>query len=391
MPKYSALYVLAAMSVATSGCGSLPIAGPLASDVVANKNVSSPSHVDYVVVNVTEKVLQELAHQPKASFRATFGSDAPPPEHTIAVGDTLSITIWEAGTGGLFSNPIPITQAAPSARGVTLPAVVVTQDGEITVPYAGRLSVVGKYPREVESMVVSALQGKAVEPQVVATVTHSVEDSVSVGGEVANGARVPLSVEGDRILDAIAAAGGVRAPVNETIVRLTRNGRTASVPLSTVVEDPRENVYLRPGDDLTLVHLPRTFTAFGALGRNYQIAFEQDSLSAVEGVAKAGGLLDQRADPAGLFILRFEPPSVVRELTSAHTEPGASGTVPVIYRLNLRDAGAYFLASQLLLQDKDIIYVANAPLNELQKFLALVGLAVGPAANAATIDYTLTH
>ncbi|MGG5901469.1 hypothetical protein ACQ4T2_25650, partial [Escherichia coli] len=78
-------------------------------------------------------------------------------------------------------------------------------------------------------------------------------------GEAVAGARLPLSTGGDRLLDVVASAGGVRSPVSETFVRLSRGDRTTTVPMTTLVANPRENIYLRPNDVLTLVRDPQTF------------------------------------------------------------------------------------------------------------------------------------
>ncbi len=90
------------------------------------------------------------------------------------------------------------------------------------VPYAGRIRVVNETPASVESKIVKALDGKAVQPQALVTVQQSSANTVTVTGEVAGGARVPLSSGGERVLDVIAAAGGLRAPVDESVVQLTR-------------------------------------------------------------------------------------------------------------------------------------------------------------------------
>jgi polysaccharide export outer membrane protein len=391
MPKISTLITLWVLVTSIAGCADLPTSGPITSDVIENSDMQSSAYIDYVLIDVTEKVLRILATNATNSFQGTFGTGGPPPDRRVAIGDSLAITIWEAGSQGLFSNAIPITQVAPSARGVSLPELVVTQDGEITIPFAGRIPVAGALPAEVERAIASMLQGKAVEPQVIVTIARSIANTVSVGGEVVAGARVPLSVKGDRVLDAIAAAGGVRAPINEAVIRLTRGDTTISVPFWIVVQNPEENIYLEPSDVLTVIRLPQTFTTFGALGRNFQIPFEMDYISAEEAIAKAGGFLDQRADPGGLFVFRFEPVNLARELAPGRQLQDTAGAVPVVYRLDMRQAGAYFLAREFTLRNKDIVYVANAPLNELQKFLNLVGSAVAPFANAANTRFWLTR
>ena len=43
--------------------------------------------------------------------------------------------------------------------------------------------------------------------------------------------------------------------------------------------------------------------------------------------------------------------------------------VPVIYQMDLSQAESFFLASQFMLNDKDLIYVSTAPAREYNKFL----------------------
>jgi polysaccharide export outer membrane protein len=57
---------------------------------------------------------------------------------------------------------------------------------------------------------------------------------------------------------------------------------------------------------------------------------------------------------------------------------GPDALTPVIYRLDLRNAKSFFLAQRFPIEDKDIIYVANADLNELQKFFTLLNTLTGP-------------
>ena len=75
--------------------------------------------------------------------------------------------------------------------------------------------------------------------------------------------------------------------------------------------EPQENVFLRGGDVLTLVREPQTFTTFGAIGQNTVVPFGRITLSLEEAVAKAGGLIDSKSDPNGVFLLRFEPPAAL--------------------------------------------------------------------------------
>jgi polysaccharide export outer membrane protein len=224
---------------------------------------------------------------------------------------------------------------------------------------------------------------------VIVTLTKSLSHSATVTGEVVAGSRVPLSLKGDRLLDLIAAVGGSRAPVYETFVRLSRDGVTATIPMEALVSDPAENIYAQPGDVLTLVRLQQSFTAFGATGTNAQIQFGSEKMTLVEALAKAGGLQDQRSDPAGVFLFRFEPPKIVRTLGRPQLATGPDGSSPVVYRLDLRAAKSYFLAQRFPLRDKDIVYVANADLNELQKFFGLLNTLTGPIITGVVVKSAL--
>ena len=159
---------------------------------------------------------------------------------------------------------------------------------------------------------------------------------------------------------------------------LSRGGVTATIPMERLVSKPEENIYAQPGDVLTLVRLPQSFTAFGATGTNALIPFTAERLTLGEALAKAGGLQDQRSDPAGVFLFRYEPPAIVKALGRPMLGTGPDAATPVVYRLDLRNAKSFFLAQRFPVEDKDIIYVANAQLNELQKFFTLINTLTGP-------------
>jgi len=167
-----------------------------------------------------------------------------------------------------------------------------------------------------------------------------------------------------------------------------RRGVTVTVPLEVLVSNPAENIYAEPGDVLTVVRAPRTFTVFGATGQNNQINFTAAGVTLAEALAKAGGLQDARSDPAGVFLFRWEATAIVEAMGRHPAATAADGSTPVVYRLNLRDASAYFAAERFPVEDKDIIYVANADLNEMQKFFGLINTLTGPAITGVVIRST---
>lgn len=431
---------------------------PTGDEVIAQANPDG--QVAFDVVKLDDAVLTTLASQPPPAFHQRFKQYTPPPELQIAVGDTVSVVIWEAAANGLFGNsltelsfaagaaarlsterptalggvanlpvgvgPSPevlallfggaaaqslaaaglapgaadqprsaklqqlIDLAAQSGRpGTRIPDQPVGPDGAISIPYAGRITVAGRTPGEVEREIEERLGPKALDPQALVVVKRSAANSVTVAGEVIGGKRVELSVGGDRLLQVIAAAGGADAPVHDTFVRLSRGGVTATVPLATLVADPQQDIFAEPGDVLTLVRRPQTFSVFGATGKNTAVTFTSDRLSLSEALAKAGGLLDERADPAAVFLFRYEPVGVVRALGQPIATRAPDGVSPVVYRLDLRQAGSYLLARRFPVHDKDIIFVADAESRRLYRFFRALSLVTGPALSGVTVCQTV--
>ena len=239
------------------------------------------------------------------------------------------------------------------------------------------------------STIVDRLKGKSIEPQVLVNVTRNVSNAVTVSGDVVNGGLVPLTQRGDRVMDVIAMAGGFRSPVQDTFVSLTRDRRTVRAPLQGLLDNPSENIYVRPGDMLTVERAPLTFTVAGATGANAVIPFEARRITLEEAIARAGGLQDMRADPNGVFVLRYESVSAAREYPSVSPRLLAEGMVPIAYHLNMGDPKALFLARRFAMRDKDILFVSNAPLTEVSKFFQLFLVVAQPGLQGAAVAATV--
>jgi polysaccharide export outer membrane protein len=274
--------------------------------------------------------------------------------------------------------PIEANTAALAQRSATIPDQQVAPDGTIGIPYAGQVPAAGRTPAEVQQTIEALLASKALQPQALVIVKKSDANAVTVAGEVVAGARIPLSPGGDRLLQVIAAARGAQTPVHETFVRLSRNGVTATIPFEQLVADPAEDIYARPGDVLTLVRVPQTFSVFGATGRNDLITFDTEKLTLSQALAKSQGLNDDLANPAGVFLFRYEPVSVVRALDQPVATRIQDGTSPVAYRFDFADANSYLIADQFPVRDKDIIFVADAAAVQVQKVFTVLQTITGP-------------
>lgn len=372
------------ISLLLTGCSSLPNEGPSAGEILKESATASEDQ-RYYIVDISDPVIRVLGTRAPDASLASFGDFRGSYDLRVGVGDVITVTIWEAGSGGLFSAPLTTNQFTTGSRSVGIPEQVVGRDGVIIVPYAGRIRALGRTTSEIQRNIEHQLDGKAVQPQVLVNISKPLANTVTVLGEATGGGRVPLSVKGDRVLDVIASAGGVRAPVNESFIQMTRNSRTVRVAMSRVTSNPHENIFVRPNDVLTVIRDPQVFTAYGATGRNAEIPFEAEGITLAQALSKAGGLLDSRADPEGVFVFRYEPVNIASKLSPSARSYANERYVKTVYRLNLRDPNNLFLASQFRIFNHDLVYVANAPLTDAQKVMQIFNLAVTPISTSASV------
>lgn len=382
------LVAAAGLCSALSACASLPAAGPSSRNISHVSSESTVSGAAIKVIDVTDTVTRDiLAGIHDISFSENLG-EGRAIGSVIGRGDVIEVAIWEAPPAALFGaagTGAQLTSSVSTARGTSLPEQMVDSDGQITVPFVGRVRANGRTPQEIARDITNRLVGKAHQPQVIVRLVRNTAANVTVVGDVASSARVPLTARGERILDVLASVGGVKQAVGKMTIQITRDSRVIALPLETVIRDPRQNVRLQPDDVMTLLFQPYSFTALGAVGRNEELPFEATGLTLAQAMGRIAGLQDARADVKGVFIFRLEDPTALSPDARATATVTPDGRVPVIYRINLKDPATFFIAQSFPIRNKDILYVSNAPLADIQKFLAVISSTVLPVASTAAI------
>ena len=351
------------LALSGAGCGILSGSGPSQADIRSASRGAEAATLPYALVPLNSEVARTLAqHTPRIS--SAFANKAQPKAFRFGIGDVVSITVFEAAAGGLFT----ADSGVRAGNFVTVPNQTVDENGNITVPYAGAIKAEGRTPAQIQAEVVDKLKSRALEPQVIISLAQQNTSLISVLGDVRSAGRFPASPSGERILDAIARAGGPGNQGYDMWVSLERKGHRATVPFGALMYEPANNIYVLPNDVIYLYSQPQTFVAFGASGTQGQFKFDAWRISLAEAVAKQGGLNDAQADPAAVFLYRGETRAVAKQLgidVSTFTGP----IIPVIYSVNLRDPSSYFLTQNFELQNKDVIYTANSDSVETSKFL----------------------
>ncbi len=377
LPAIATVCTALAAAAALAGCADLPSSGPTAREIV--KDVDGPNNVmGYRVINLDPAVLEGLAASGPFVEEALAHFPPAQPVNRLGPGDVLQITIFEVGSA-MFAppnSPNASATAAPAAAGENLPPVMVGQDGMVDLPYVGRILATGQSIADLQALIVAGLKGRSQAPQVIVTVHENVFNTVVVMGDVKKPGRQPLSLSGDRLLDAVAAAQGASYPTEDMLVRFTRGHASAEIRLDQLQAASAANLMLQPQDRIELLHRPRSFTVFGATGKVSQAPFPTDRLSLAEAVATTGGPADQSADASAVFVFRYEP-SRSAPATPEH---------PVIYRLNLSKPSGFFLAQRFFMRDRDLIYVANSRANTPTKLFQIVNLVFSPFYTAKIIS-----
>jgi polysaccharide export outer membrane protein len=383
-------------AVGSSGCALMPQSGPDENYVLSQAQF--PDSLPYALVKITPSILPILRHN-APGFYNSFADRRPPRDILLGIGDIVSVTIFEAAAGGLF---IPAEAGVRPGNYVTIPNQAVDSDGNIQIPYAGTIHAKGRTVVEIQQAIVNSIKNRAIEPQAVVSVVTQNTSMISVLGEVNTPTRFPAPTAGEHILDAITRAGGPKSQGYDTWVMLERDGRRALAPFGALVYQPRNNIWAHPNDTIYLFSEPQTFLALGATGgggggslsgNQAQVNFGAWRLSLAEAIAKAGGLADNLANPASVFVYRGETRKVA-EILGVDVSKFEGPIIPIIYNLNLRDPAGIFLAQSFRMRNKDVIYVANATSIQVSKFLIYLRLIVGTVDDpiiAATDLYRLIH
>jgi polysaccharide biosynthesis/export protein len=376
--------LLIAVCLSVSSCGIVPNNGPIAAEVVnasANKGkleVKSPKYI-FDVIDVTQSTAELASRFAPLILSKTFGLGRGGVNPVIGVGDTLRITVFEAGPDGVFST---------SDKKSTEFAVTVQPDGRATIPYVGAIKFSGMTIEGIRSTIVGKLKSKAVEPDVIISLAENASRTVTVNGEVGSPSVVPLSLKTEQVLDVLAKSGGPKGAPYETSVTMTRGGKTGTVLLETLISTARENVRVQPGDQFYVSKEPQSFTVLGSTAKSAKIKIDAESVNLVEAVALAGGSNISLADPSNFFIFRYEHEGAIKaiigeerfhELSKSGIQTDNNGRYPIVYRIDMRKPENYLIGQSFQLRNKDVLYLSRHPSSDLIKFFQLLGVVAGTA------------
>ena len=373
-----------------AGCQAVPGEGPLSSEIVkdagrSSQEIGRANTVAYDVIDVDARSARLVSNYVATALNRRFGIGGGVGQVVIGVGDQLKVTIFEAGSDGLFSTV--------DSKQTTLD-LVVQPNGAASIPYVGPVQFSGKTLEQARQTILDALIKKAVEPDVIVTSIGTASRNVTVSGAVARSSLVPLNLVPETINEVIAKAGGPVAQPYETYVTLVRGKKTGTALLKSIIENPSENIFVRPGDQIYVTQDPRTFTVLGATKTNRRIEFGANDLNLLEAVALAGGGTDSIVDARGYFVFRYEEPDVVMSvlgterfnaMLSKGMQPDSVGRYPIVYRLDMSRPDSLIVGQTFPIKSRDVVYISRHPSVDLVKFLNIVARPIGVASQVSNV------
>ena len=350
-----------------AACG-LPRTGPNKNEIFAG---SVDRQGNAYIVEVDQRVIDATSVLPPLAFGKGFQQAGILGSDLISPGDTLGLTIWENVDDGLL---VP-----EGANAQQLEEVQVDGSGFIFVPYAGRIRAGGNTPEAIRRLITERLEAQTPDPQVQVQRLAGDGSTVSVVGGV--GAQGVYAIERPtRTLTAmLARAGGVSIAPEIAQVTVIRGDHRGSVWLEDLYTKPGLDIAMRPGDRILVQEDTRFFTALGATGAQEKVPFDTQEFSAIEAIARVGGLNPQLADPTGIFIFRDESEDVAEAVLGRDFD----GPQRLVYVLDLTEPNGVFEARNFIIRTGDTVYVTEAPYTQFSKVL---GALTGPLGTVGAVS-----
>ena len=175
-----------------------------------------------------------------SSEQSATPSAIKPHDDSFIIGndDHLTINVW---------NETEISRSLP-----------VRSDGRISLPLAGEVQAAGRTPLQLEQDIAGKLQAYITKPEVTVIVEQINSKKFYILGQVAKPGSYPLTSP-TMVLDAIAAAGGIRDFAKQKGIYILRHGPNDSetrIPFNYKLvikgKNPGQNIMLQPNDTIVV-------------------------------------------------------------------------------------------------------------------------------------------
>lgn len=279
----------------------------------------------------------------------------------VAPGDVMAVRIWDNDPNALMSGI--------DSKSTELGGLKVASDGTVTLPYAGRVRVAGLSEENALNRLRDELRKRQPTAEIQIAVTAGRMNSIAAVGGMTTPGNYPVPPGGMPILSLLATSGGIQPTIKYPMVRLMRGRTVYETRAEDLLQGNSADVMLRGGDRVTVVEDPRNFTMLGATGAEQVVVFDRDRMTAIQALAKSGGLASSRADLRGVLVLRDYSPQQVQS--------GGPAAPSVVYALDLTSADGLFAARTFDIRPGDTVLATESPVVSARTVLGLMGSMFG--------------
>ncbi|WP_458526260.1 polysaccharide export protein [Onishia taeanensis] len=273
-------------------------------------------------------------------------------DYLVGPGDVLSIIVYD--------HP-ELTIPAGAERSAAETGNTVHRDGTIFYPYIGRVSVEGLSVDTIRRILTRRLSGYITNPQIEVSIAAYRSKRAYVSGAVNLPGTLAITSVPTTILDAVSQVGGATETANWHEVVLNRGGRKEQVSLYALLRqgDQTQNRLLQDGD---VLHVPslenQNVAVLGQVRTPGNLSLGNERITLTTALARAGGVVETRAEPSGIFVIRAQPPE--------------SDKLATVYQLDISNAASLTMGTHFPLQPQDIVYVTSAPLARWNNVISLL-------------------
>lgn len=345
--RHTSLVMLLLASLALTGC-QLPRSGPMLSEMTG-----AHDDKDVIVMPVSRELAQQSRVPKVANFPARYRDLTQAGFDSLVPGDGINIKVWERGGLGVF---------AVDPSGVSdLGNQVVDRSGYVSFPIIGKFQAEGRTLGQLHDAVMARLSKLVVGADV--SVTRAADahgQMVTVQGDLTKPGMYPITQTSQRLSSALAQAAPVQDNPEQLIISLRRDNQVASVRLSDIYRNQKNDILLRSGDVITAYASKEFLTVLGAAGTQGRVAISKRNYSVLDALADSRGLDDKLADPRSVFL--FTPAKAGVD--------GKPDMLPVVYQFDLTRPEQVALAREFTVHEGEAIYISDAPFTQVQKVLS---------------------
>ena len=241
--------------------------------------------------------------------------------------------------------------------------------GQLYLPFVGSVHAEGLTIPQLRSEILRRLKTVVLRPQVDIREVAGRSRLVTVQGDAEHPGVFPIERGRTRLSELLAEIGPKAESPDMVAVTVRRDGKSGTVRLSDIYQNPALDIPLRPGDLVLLHGMIENVTVLGAAGLQGQIRISKRDFTLLDALGQARGLNPEAADPRAVFVMRQQ----------------ATSGPPLVYQVNFRQPQAVALAGRFDLRDGDAVLISSAPWAQTRQVISAFAQSMASLRSIATI------